>query len=71
VRLSPQLPASIGGWRVRLDDTSNVSELLEAPSNPKEPKMLRGSSQNGNAVGCSTLDLGHTDITTVGVGSRD
>ena len=35
----------------------------------KEPKTLRGSGQNRQAVGCSTLSVGHTDIQTAGVGA--
>ena len=57
-----------GGRRVRLNDRPNVSELLQTPSNPTEPKMLTGSSQKA----CSRLphlDLGHTNITTAGAGT--
>ena len=59
-----------GGRRVRLDDMPNVSELLQAPSNPNEPKTLTGSSQKA----CSRLphsDLRHTDMMTAGVEDRD
>ena len=39
------------GGRVRLNDRSNASELLQAPLNPAEPKTLTGSSQKA----CSRL----------------
>ena len=37
------------GGRVRLSDTSNTSELLQAPLNPEEPKTLTGSSQKARS----------------------
>lgn len=42
-------------------------ELPETPSKSDEPKTLTGSSQKGNAVGCSTSALEHTDVRTAGV----
>jgi hypothetical protein len=56
-----------GGWRVRLNDKSNASELSQAPSNPIEPKTLTGSSQNRRAVGCLTMTWGTRTIKTAGV----
>jgi len=38
-----------GGRRVRLDDTPNRSELLQAPSITKEPKTLTGSCQKARS----------------------
>ena len=37
------------GGRVRLNDMSNASELLQAPLNPAEPKTLKGSSQKARS----------------------
>ena len=37
------------GGRVRLNDMSNASELLQAPLNPAEPKTLTGSSQKARS----------------------
>ena len=66
-RLSPRLPASSCGRRVRLNDRLNVSELLQTPSNPTEPKALIGSGQNGTQWVASHEDLGHTNMMTAGV----
>jgi len=64
-RLSPRLPAStvVG---VRLNDRPNVSELLQTPSNPIEPKTLTGSSQKARSR-MPHRDLGHTNMMTAGV----
>jgi hypothetical protein len=56
-----------GGRRVRLNDKSNASELSQAPSIPREPKTLTGSSQNRRAVGCLTMTWGTRTIMTAGV----
>ena len=39
----------------RLDEKTNVSELLINIVNNNKPKALIGLSQNGNVVGCSCL----------------
>jgi hypothetical protein len=59
------------GRKVRLDDTSNGSELLEAPLNPEEPKNADRLWPKGNAAGCSPLDWGHTDTHGCRCTSRD
>ena len=55
-----------GGRRVRLNDRPNVSELLQTPSNPIEPKTLTGSSQKARSR-LPHEDLGHTNMMTAGV----
>jgi len=55
-----------GGRRVRLNDRPNVSELLQTPSNPIEPKTLTGSSQKARSR-MPHRDLGHTNMMTAGV----
>src|ERR1017187_2022962 len=55
-----------GGRRVRLNDRPNVSELLQTPSNPIEPKTLTGSSQKARSR-LPHEDLGHTNSMTAGV----
>ena len=55
-----------GGRRVRLNDRPNVSELLQTPSNPIEPKTLTGSSQKARSR-LPHEDLGHTNNMTAGV----
>ena len=55
-----------GGRRVRLNDRPNVSELLQTPSNPIEPKTLTGSSQKARSR-LLHEDLGHTNSMTAGV----
>jgi hypothetical protein len=55
-----------GGQRVRLNDMPNVSELLQTPSNLKEPKTLTGSSQKARSR-LPHQDLGHANIMTAGV----
>jgi hypothetical protein len=48
----------------------NKCELQRGTVNVDEPKMLSGSSQNGDVVGCSSDALEHTDKQTTGVSSR-
>src|SRR4051812_3149590 len=62
VRTLPELQASCGS-EARPGDTSNVSELLQAPSESVEPKMLSGSGQKKKVMrsGCLALYSGHTD----------
>ncbi len=55
-----------GGQRVRLNDRPNASELLQTPSNLKEPKTLTGSGQKARSW-LPHQDLGHANIMTAGV----
>jgi hypothetical protein len=45
----------------------NTSELPKASFVRRSQRTLTGSSQSGNAVGCSTLSVEHTDIQAAGV----
>ncbi len=59
--------AALAGYRERLIDRSNVSELSLGVVKVKEPKLLVGSNQKGNAVRCLPPCRKHTDHTTAGI----
>ncbi len=66
VRKSPR-PQALCGLRARLDDTSKLVELPQAPRTCTEPKTLKGSNQKVSQSAVPTDYLGHTDNETAGV----